>query len=490
MNPVCFSIMLLAIMAVSACSVQTARYEETRIPPAVDSANILTRQIDSLLQDTLLRPALIGIQILSLEDQKLLYSFNSEKLFHPASNMKLLTTATGLHILGTTFQFRTDFLTDGKVANGELRGNLYVKSFGDPLLTTSDLDSVAKQLAAKGIQRITGNLVGDRRYFDTLSWGKGWMWDDEPEADEAFISPLTVNANAISIEIHPGNQINTPASVTVEPPTSYVEIRNSSTTSTDSLIAPLAVSRRHGENIIHIEGRISPGNSIRKFLVSVWQPENYFLHLLRERLRLQSISLQTDNRIDSSRGTIELYTLSHPMDSVIHQINKSSDNIAAENLLKTISAKRWGAPGSSTRGLTCMKEYLDSLGIDTTKMNLADGSGVSWYNTISPGAMVQLLNKQYADRGTFNHFYESLPIAGIDGTLKNRLIGTRAEGKVRAKTGTLTGESCLSGYVTTADNKLLAFSFLFNHFPGETSHLRSVQDKILNLLTMYDTRTK
>ncbi|MBI3365894.1 MAG: D-alanyl-D-alanine carboxypeptidase/D-alanyl-D-alanine-endopeptidase [Ignavibacteriae bacterium] len=452
-----------------------------------DSTTTLARQIDSIVKDSVLAPVFIGIQVMSVENEKILYDLNSQKLFHPASNMKLLTTAAGLHALGTTFQFKTHLLTDGNVTNGILRGNLYIKAYGDPLIRTDDFDSLAEQLSARGIQTIAGNMIGDVRYFDTLSWGKGWMWDDEPEADEAFISPLTVNDNAIAIELHSGDRVGAPAVVTLNPPTSFVDIRNTSVTSYDTLIPPLTVTRRHGENIIRINGRVTPGSPNQKFTLSISQPERYFLHLLKERLALRGITMEGLSRIDSVHGTTLLAGIYHSIDSVLHQINKPSDNIAAENMLKTIASERVSLPGTAISGLTFLKEYLNGLGIDTSMMNVVDGSGVSWYNMISPAAMVRLLEEQYKSHDTFSHFYESLPVAGMDGTLRNRMHGTSAEKNVHGKTGSLTGESCISGYVTTVDGKLLAFCIFCNHSPGELSNLRSIQDRILELLANYNT---
>jgi len=290
------------------------------------------------------------------------------------------------------------------------------------------------------------------------------------------------------LQIQPGAEIGQPATVQSNPKTSFIEIQNSSVTSSDTLIPPLSVTRRHGEDILRVAGRITPGSSPRKFPISVCQPEYYFLHLLRERLAEFGVAITGEDRIDSSHGTTLLGSVSHPIDSVIHLINKPSDNIAAENMMKTIAAERFAAPGSTERGLTVVKEYLASLSIDTARMHLADGSGVSWYNMISPDAVVQLLEEQFKDKQTFQHFYESLPIAGVDGTLKGRMIGTRAENNVRGKTGSLTGESCISGYATTMDGKMLAFGIFCNHSPGEISYLRSVQDRILELLANYDTR--
>jgi serine-type D-Ala-D-Ala carboxypeptidase/endopeptidase (penicillin-binding protein 4) len=447
-----------------------------------DTVSQINAQIDRILDDTLLSPAFIGIKVVSLVNNKILYEKNSGKLFHPASNMKLLTTAVALSVLNEDFRFTTQVYTDGKIKDSILQGNLCVKGSGDPLLTTDDLDSLAKIIHELGIKKINGDLSGDVTLFDDEYWGSGWMWDDEPNPEEAFITPLTVNGNSVSVSVIPARSSGKRVTVELEPQTDFIELLNKCITSTDTLIPPLTVVRQKHENVIIIQGRISPKAPLQTFSFSVWKPELYFLHLLRDKLLGYGIELGGTIRLNTARENMRLASISHPLDSVIIRINKVSYNLAAENLLKTIAVVKRGFPGSAVNGLCVIKEYLSSIGIDTSSMILADGSGASFYNGISPDAIVKLLQKQYENKATFQRFIESLPIAGIDGTLKNRMKRSRAEGRVFAKTGTLSGSSCLSGYVRTRNENLLAFSIMCNHFPGDRAVLRNVQDKILELL--------
>jgi serine-type D-Ala-D-Ala carboxypeptidase/endopeptidase (penicillin-binding protein 4) len=457
-----------------------------RVPPAEAVRNTaldtLREQIDSLLNDSAFAPSLIGIKVVLLDSGRTVYERNSNKLFHPASNMKLLTTAAALKLLSPEFRFRTSVRADSAISHGVLHGNLYVKGSGDPLVRTSDIDSLASKVRSSGITRISGDIVGDVTYFDTLSWGAGWMWDDEPSSDEAFITPLTVNDNAIDIVVRPGRRRGERPLVLLEPPTRYVSVLNSATTSFDTLIPSLTVTRPRGGNTLRLDGRIPPHSPEQRFKLSVWRPEYYFLQLFREKLIEQGVKVGKFLRLDSARGTVQLAEVSHEFDSVLHQINKASDNLGAENLLKVIGAEKNGPPGSAVQALLLVKSSLASAGVDTANLVLSDGSGVSWYNEVSPGALVQLLTGMYRDHTGFARFYESLPVGGVDGTLKNRLWRTRAEGNVHAKTGSLSGVSSLSGYVTSADGKLLAFSILCNHFPAQLSLLRDLQDRIVSLL--------
>ena len=450
-------------------------------PNAVSTTSLASR-IDQIVNTPDLGSCFIGIKIRSLADGTVLYEQNANKLFHPASNMKLLTTATALHALPVDFQFRTQLFSDASISNGVLRGDLYVRGAGDPLLRSSDLDSVAEQLRMAGIRSVSGDLIGDVSSMDTVFWGAGWMWDDEPYAEQAFHTPLTVNANSVTVLVSPGETVGRPARVVIDPPTPSFQIVNTAVTSIDTLLPLLDVTRVSRENMIVVSGRVAPGVAERKFMLSIWRPELYFLSLLREKLTERGIEVKGETQLGTYGGNRSLAEVSHPLDSVVIQINKQSDNLAAELLLKTIGSVKAGIPGSAGTGLAAVKEYLTGIGLDTSQMILKDGSGVSWYNGLTPDQLLTILTNEYREKATFPRFFASLPIAGVDGTLKSRMIGTRAEGNVHAKTGTLTGVSSLSGYVTTADGVMLAFSIMCNHYPGQIAALRSAQNQIMELL--------
>ena len=450
------------------------------------SPDTLHRYIDRIIDDSTFSPCFIGLKIVSVNDGKILYERNPGKLFHPASNAKLFTTATALHIFDSKFRCKTEFSFDGKIVKHILRGNFVLKGFGDPLFTTDDLDSIVSLVKQKGITTIRGNLIGNESYFDDVPWGHGWMWDDEPDPDEAFISPLTINDNAIDMIVSPGQQKGMPTSVQFEPQTSQCRIINDGVTSNDTSLPPLHVTRKRGENTFEITGRIEPRSLPQKFSFSVYQPSMFTLRLLKERLQLNGITVTGSLRLDSTTSSqMHGVEISHTIDSVIHRINKESDNIAAENILKILGAEYFHTIGSTESGLQVVRDYLYREGIDTSAITLVDGSGVSFYNAVTPNTIVDLLIRQHQNRRTFTRFYESLPIAGIDGTLRFRMRGTTAEGNVHAKTGSLTGVSALSGYATTKSGTLLAFSLLAEYFPKDIGTLRNLQDRLLEFLTSF-----
>ncbi len=434
----------------------------------------LKSQIDATLSDSLFPPANIGIKIVSLATGESLYELNPDMLFTPASNEKLLTSAAALVELGKNFEFRTRVGVDRNTSR------LFIKGSGDPLLSTADLDSLARVIKHNIPVDSVWTLVGDVSYFDDVSWGEGWMWDEEQEDYDMAISPLSVNANSIIVQVRPGKLEDAPVRVQTVPSTGYVSIENMATTPVDTPLVPLVISRKWRErsNTITVSGQMLHRDSLSERSLSVWQPERYTLTLLTEHLQLYGLKVK-GIEVDTVPSTaISIAEFSHRLDSVVTYLNKVSDNMSAENVLKTLSAERNGKPGTAESGVSLVKGFLSSIGADTTKMVMVDGSGLSRYNLTSPNIVLRVLTDMHKRENLFETFYNSLPIAGVDGTLSGRMRSTSAEGNLHAKTGTLSGVCSLSGYVNTADGEMLAFSIFINNFASGARSYRQVQDKI------------
>jgi len=441
-------------------------------------------RLDSLLADPALARASVGISIVRAEGGSVIADINSGKLFHPASNMKLLTAAAALSFLPGGYLFRTEIYADGAVEDSILRGDLMVRGGGDPLIDTLEIDSLAALVKLAGISRVGGDLVGDVTLFDSLAWGKGWMWDDEPDPDEAFISPLTFHDNAVSITVSPGPRPGESPAVTAGPVEGYVEIVNLAATTAGRGDDSLSVRRIAGTNRVVVEGRMSLSSRPREFVLSVSEPALYFLHALRSALGRQGIPVGGKSRTGVRGGRLFVGRISTPVAAVIRRLNKVSSNLGAENLLKIMGAESAGPPGSAAAGLDVVGAYLAGLGIDPRTTILADGSGVSWYNAVTPEDIVRVLLDQYHRKESFGVFFGSLPVGGVDGTLKTRLGSRDVSGRIFAKTGTITGVSTLSGYAFTRSQELLAFSIMINHYPGKVDDLRTLQDRILASLVL------
>lgn len=477
-----FLLSLVLVTIIQSCTTKTVimpRENET-------TRSTLQLKIDTLVNNTLLKEAFIGIMVQNLTKDEIVYESNTDKLFRPASNLKLFTTASALELLPNDFAFKTQVFIDGEANDSCLNGNLYLKGHGDPLLTVENLDTLA-EIFSRQIKTINGNLIGDISYFDDNYWGRGWAWDDEPEYFDASISPLSVNSNIIKVFITPGDNIGDAALTRIEPETDLIQVSNFAVTSNSLLPSQLSVTRnwKERDNHITVTGSIPLQGKAEHFSLSIWKPELFALNLFKEKLNNYGVTIKGKTLIDSiSRGTL-LFQTNHLLDSVVININKISNNLAAENLLKTIGAELFSKPGTANAGISLIKQFISRIGIDTTKIIIADGSGVSRYDLISPQNITTLLRQIYNNKNLFNRFYSSLPIGGNDGNLRNRFTNGAARNNIHAKTGTHSDALALSGYLNAANGDILAFSIIVNNFTIYSKQYRDIIDNICELLVNY-----
>lgn len=445
----------------------------------------LKSRIDVLIADSLFPPAQVGIKIVSVARDEVLYELNSRSLFTPASNMKLFTAAAALKTFGggsslfTTFSASTSGIPTIVVTGG-----------GDPMTTASELDSIVRVLVPLLDPGVTYNMVGNVTAFDSIYWGTGWMWDDEPDPTAPFVSALSLNGNTVKVTVAPASLPDAPPSVRLDPSTSFIDVVNTAVTVTGSVPDPLTISRQwsNNRNAVTITGKIALSDTSRTRSFSVREPEMYFLQVLAEKLQGVGVSIGRISKGRHHDTTRPLMQFGHPVDSVIILMNKTSNNLAAEALLKRMDLAAQPRGASTGGGIRTAKSVVAGQGIDTARLVMMDGSGVSRYNLVSPEMITSLLTAMANDSNAFARFYYSLPIAGVDGTLEHRMRGTPAALNVRAKTGSLSGVSSLSGYVTTADGELLAFSMMMQNFPGRNRPYRDVQDAIAIFLSQLQRR--
>jgi D-alanyl-D-alanine carboxypeptidase/D-alanyl-D-alanine-endopeptidase (penicillin-binding protein 4) len=457
-------------------------------PKSPEPVQLLRDKINAVLADSIFIPTQASIKVVSLDSNEVLYERASKMLMRPASNMKLLTASTALKELGTNHKFQTEVLQDTAMNEGTLDGNLYFKGLGDPILKTTDLDTIVQQIATSGIRCVTGGVVADVSYFDDLPWGEGWMWDDEPYDWDAMITPLTINDNCVHVTVSPGQHAGDSATVTIEPATAYTSLLNTATTVVDTVLNPLDVTRQFQQrsNTIVVTGEILAGTAPVEVDVSVWRPELYAAQLLTEALVRDSIKVGEKPSVGTAPPSAKLVaSCEHGLDSALVHMDKVSDNLTAELLLRAVCIAERGTPGTAQGGTYVLRSFLSSAGIDTTKILSVDGSGLSFYNLVTADAITQLLVFMNRQEAVFPLFYASLPIAGVDGTLSDRMKGTPAEGNVHAKTGSISGASSLSGFVTTKDGERLAFSMLMQNFIEPARLYRQAQDRIAALLASF-----
>ncbi|RFB34610.1 D-alanyl-D-alanine carboxypeptidase/D-alanyl-D-alanine endopeptidase [Brevibacillus sp. VP] len=451
-------------------------------------ASMVGRQIDSLLeklsQEDVSKGMYAGISVYNLNKEAFLYQHEADKNFIPASNMKLFIAAAALEELGADYQFKTEIYTDGKVSqNGTLQGNLIVKGYGDPTLETKDLQKMATELKQKGITGIQGQVYVDESYFDDIRLGPAWMWDDEVYAYSAQISGLSLHKNSMEAVITPAKEVGKPASVSITPINEYVKVISTVTT-TDSKESEVTVERTIGHNQLIIKGTIGRDAIPYKEDVTMEDPVLYVGDVFQSILQSEGISIigkKTIQKTSLVKGTPIVTHYSRPLSEIVLALNKDSDNFYAEMLTKTLGAVKKGS-GSWHAGTEAITEVLREAKFPGTYLQV-DGSGLSRLDLITPNQMIALL--RYVQKKEYQKAFEaSLPIAGIDGTLKSRMKETKAGSNLIAKTGSMGGVNSLSGYVTATNGDKLAFSIMINGI-YKSKYATQLQDSIGNVLAEY-----
>lgn len=450
----------------------------------------LQTELEAILSDPLLASSNVGVKVVSLGTGEVLYEKDAEKLYHPASTMKLITAATALVKLGPNHRFHTT-LYMGHLEGNQTPRNIYLKGGGDPVFNSDDLEKMVEKLVEMNLKDLQGDIVVDETYFDAVRWGKGWMWDDGPIGGYyPHLSALTINRNGVLVRISPGTEVDDPVRVQLHPPTQYMKIVNEATTVGHSEKTRLTVKRKEGstkKNLLMIDGVMAIGQATMNRRVDVLDPALYCGTLLRETLAKRGVTLQGRVRYgEVPEDAMEIVThISPPLSHILWEMNKPSDNLIAELLLKTIGAELSGSQGTAEKGLGAISNFLGEIGMDWEHYTLADGSGVSRYNLVTASLLTDLLVYMFRNFAVMPEYLASLPVGGVDGTLTRRMRGMKAEGVLRAKTGTLRGLTALAGYTVTADGETVAFSIIMSNYHGPVSSRRALQDKIGDMLTRF-----
>lgn len=467
--------------------------------PHADAQASLQTTIDTILADPTVDGAQTGVLVRKASDGTELYSRNKNSLLIPASNTKLYSSTAALEVLGEGFRFQTTIGTNGTLNNtgDTLRGDLYLKGRGDPTLKAKDYNELAKQIVAKGITTIKGQIIADDTYFDNQRLGYNWGWDSNPYYYQPEISALTVAANdnldigALIVKIDPANNVGKPARVNTDPKTDYVTFANTAVTGPAGSANTVSVERQMGTNIIMVKGSIPADATTVNQVSTVGDPAKYAATLLRAALVRHGVTI-TKEGVGSaalpSTATAIIEHSSRPLSEILVPFMKLSNNGIAEILTKSVGQKT-ANQGSWGAGIAAMLNIVQtSYGVDASKVKFVDGSGLSNVNLTTPQQTTNLLLAAQ-NRPIFTLWYNALPIAGnadplVGGTLASRMRGTPAEGNVHAKTGSLDNVSALSGYVIAANGEKLVFSIMETNYAG-ASPKTTVEDKIAVALASY-----
>ncbi|MGA3195171.1 MAG: D-alanyl-D-alanine carboxypeptidase/D-alanyl-D-alanine-endopeptidase [Terriglobales bacterium] len=499
------------------------------VSPAAGPAGItpLQERIAALLNSPDLAHGFWGIEVASLSTGVTLYAQNSDKLFTPASNTKLFTTAAALALIGPEYKFRTTVETTGTLDRyGRLNGDLLLVGHGDPNLSGRELpydlktqrnddpiqalESLADALVKKGVKYIDGDIVADDSYFAFERYGEGWSQDDLVWADGAPVSALTINDNVVFVHIQPADRPGEKAFVNIKPFAGYYRLDNRIVTTPAGTPRKFFVNREPGSTTLSLWGNLPLDDAGATEALAVEDPADFAAGLFRQLLEqrgiviyghqrtrhteLASLTTFTATATAPSHGgsegasrpfkTDQPITLasyeSKPLVEDIRVVNKVSQNLHAEILLRLLGRER-GTAGTVEGGLEVLRGFLTQAGIASDQYVFYDGSGLSRQNLVTPHAIVQLL--RYSSGQPWSAAYRStFPVSGVDGSLAERLTGARLQKRVLAKTGSLGGVKALSGFATTDSGQTVVFSILSNNLNLPSKRVTETIDSIVEAI--------
>ncbi|GIK20842.1 MAG: hypothetical protein BroJett005_02560 [Ignavibacteriota bacterium] len=371
-----------------------------------------------------------GIIVYNPLTQDTIFSVNEKRQMTPASLTKLFTTAVALNIMGEEHQLSTKLFTDDmNLSDKVVNGNLYIKGYGNPTFSDFDLQGMINELISKGIEKITGNIIGDDTYLDNIYTREDWIEGEGSNIKLPPISALVLDRNKTVTRKKMRKRFRYITEMAKDP----------------AIFAANRLFTKLKENNIEVGGNSQKGKT-------------------------------PDKSILISQKSIFLNEL-------IALINKHSDNFLAECLFKTLGAEATGEQGNSFYSQQAIQKFVKDNNIYFYGTEIVDGSGISRSDKVTPLTINGVLEKMYFDLNHFDAFYNSLSIAGVDGTLRGRMSGTFAENNFRGKTGTLNGVSGLAGYFTTPDGEDYIVTIMFEFTKGGWGYYRDIQDQIVEVLS-------
>jgi len=429
-----------------------------------------------------------GLLIEDVGSGETLYEQNAVKYFVPASNMKLFTTALALARLGPDYRFHTTLETSAAISSdGVLQGDLILVGRGDPNLSNRKFPYELKEefdgppekalaeltdaVAAKGVKRIAGDVIADDSYFPRERYPNGWEIDDMVWEYGAAISAIAVDDNTVTLTLTPGEQAGSPVQATLIPGTPDFTVRNDVVTSAAEVKADLRLTREPGSNLVAVRGSLPAKSAPRKLVLAIEEPAQHAAATLKRLLEERGIKVAGEARAqhDAARAagdpTVLAEHISATLADSVKLINKISQNLHTEMLLRTVARQggMWATPEELVK---IPQDFYAAAGIAPDDVIQTDASGLSRHDLVTPRAIVKLLD--FAQKQTwFAPYYASLPVAGVDGTLEDRMKNTPAAGRIHAKTGSVQHVRTLSGFAETPGGRRLIFSFLSNNQGGK-----------------------
>jgi serine-type D-Ala-D-Ala carboxypeptidase/endopeptidase (penicillin-binding protein 4) len=475
-----------------------ARKKKPEVSPAQAAANRFSTRADALLAEPVASKGEWGLLIADAETGETLYERNADKYFVPASNMKLFTTALALSKLGPSYQFHTTLETRGVISpEGTLSGDLFLVGRGDPNLSNRKfpynlkeefdgpaervLVELADALVAKGVKEIVGDVVGDDSYFPREPYPSGWEIDDMVWEYGASVSAIVVDDNTVTLTLTPGALAGNPVQALVAPTTPDFTVQNDVVTSAAEVKADLTLTREPGSKLVVVRGTLPARSTPRKLVLALQEPAEHAATLLAQLLADRGVSIDGKVRalhipeaLEGAPRAVLAEHVSIPLGDSVKLVNKISQNLHTEMLLRA-AARKNGTWTTTDELMKFAADFYAAAGIAPGDVIQTDASGLSRHDLVTPRAIVALL-KYAQQQSWFTPYYVSLPVAGVDGTLEDRMKNTIAGGRIHAKTGSVEHVRTRSGFAETPSGRRLMFSFLSNNQGGQNHEATDALD--------------
>lgn len=458
----------------------------TAVASTADLARKLSERLQASLRESNFKDSEIGIWIGTKGQQGLetYFAQNAEKPFLPASLSKLVTAGAILSRLQPDHKFKTQLLGDVQPKNGVLSGSLYLKGGGDPSFVSENMWFLVNELTRAGVTSIEGDIVVDDTRFDKVRFGEDRQKERVDRAYDAPIGAMSMNWNSVNVYVRPGEKVGDKLRVFADVMSPYLKIRNETRTTAAGKGKTVGVERQSEKgfdgDVLVVSGAMAVDQPEFVIYKSISQPDKWAGYNLMEFLKQRGIQVKGGVHVGVAPTAAQVLATSEskPLAMIVADMAKWSNNYVAEMLVKNLSAEAGEAPASMSGGMAKVHDYLDSLGLPRGSYEFINAAGFTRENRLTPLQLGRFLEMVHSDFTIFPEYLSSLPIAGVDGTLRSRMKNSNAQRWVRAKTGLLNGTVGLAGYAGRANGVIVTFAFIYNGAAGREDRARALFDRM------------
>lgn len=431
-----------------------------------------------------------AFEVVNAETGELIHAHGDDRLLLPASTMKLVTAAVALRTLGPAYRFPTWIKYDGTLAaDAVLDGNLYVVGQGDPTMVVERMWRMVADIRSHGVMEIKGDIIFDDSYTVDSVWVPGWNKAEDLEEGPTYFSALgalSLNYNIASIHVRPGAAVGDLAVASFDTPSEVIALDNQLTTGRKGSKYWAKVERSIDEKntelaTYKVTGNIPLDQAPDTYYRTLVSPTGNYIGVFKDLAKAAGIKVKGKFRrgVAPASSVLLVKSESERLTEILTDMNKQSNNFMAEQVLRAVGAEKLGLPGTTEKGAQVMRDYLAEIGVPSDRYKMVNGSGLSREGVLTPSALDAVLVDMHKNRDLGPEFLTTLAVGGRDGTLYYRFRADGLQGRVRAKTGSLAGVFCLSGYVLAADDQTYAFSFFVNELEGGTTRARYAHDQLV-----------